>query len=247
MVIKIGARRLQKRRPFLIWNRSAPAEDDHKTLDDFQKQNLANISSNTNHVVIVMDAMKEFSSESLEWALKNLIAATGSVITLLGVMPWLNIPLSVKTWLDLWSVELEELSFVRERSEWKNDVKYVRLQTVVDLCRNYGVLLEKKVVMGYPSRPLVVEKIASLHATWVVFDRHQKKNSEFYAQKIKCNMVVVNEEGEIDFIRKIGGRQVKDKTSGDNSCSCNPFATQYSCKTPDSYPSHHHQPTMLET
>ncbi|KAF3449441.1 hypothetical protein FNV43_RR10169 [Rhamnella rubrinervis] len=240
---------LQKRRPSLIRN-STSAEDDHMTIDDVQTQSLANSSGSTNHVVIVMDAMKEFSSEALEWALKNVIA-TGSVITLLGVMPWLNIPLSIKTWLDVWSVELEELSFVREKSEWKNDVKYVRLQTVVDLCRNYGVLLEKKVVMGYPSRPLVVDKIASLHATWVVLDRHQKKNSEFYAQKIKCSMVVVNEEGEIDFIRKLGGRQVlMDNSSGHNSCgwriACNPFAMQYSSDTPDSYHSHRHQPTILK-
>lgn len=91
MVVKIGAKLLQKRRPFLIRNRSTPAEDDGKTTDDVQTQSLANSSSITNHVVIVMDAMKEFNSESLEWALKNVIA-TGSVITLLGVMPWLNIP-----------------------------------------------------------------------------------------------------------------------------------------------------------
>ena len=79
------------------------------------------------------------------------------------------------------------------------------------------------------------------------YTRHQK-NSEFFAQKIKCNMVVVNEEGEIDFIRKLGGSQVMDNSSGHNSCgwriTCNPFATQYSCNTPDSYPSHNHQPTM---
>lgn len=48
---------------------------------------------------------------------------------------------SVKTWLDVWSVDLEELSFVREKNEWKSDVKYIRLQTVVDLCRNYGVYI----------------------------------------------------------------------------------------------------------
>lgn len=45
----------------------------------------------TKHVLIVMDGMKEFTTEPLEWALENVINA-GSTITLLGVMPWLNIP-----------------------------------------------------------------------------------------------------------------------------------------------------------
>lgn len=33
------------------------------------------------------------------------------------------------------------------------------------------VVPQKDVLMGYPSKLLVVEKITSLHATWVVFDR----------------------------------------------------------------------------
>lgn len=83
MIVKIiEAMRPQQRRS-IPCNRGSLSEgkipyDDHP--DD-----------SNNHVVIVMDGMKEFSSESLEWALKNVISA-GSVITLLGVMPWLNIP-----------------------------------------------------------------------------------------------------------------------------------------------------------
>lgn len=47
------------------------------------------------HVVVVMDALKEFSMEPLEWVLKNVAVGLGAapcIVTLLGVMPWLNIP-----------------------------------------------------------------------------------------------------------------------------------------------------------
>lgn len=46
---------------------------------------------------------------------------------------------SSKTWLDVWPVGLEELSFVKEKNEWKSDLKYLKLQKVVDLCNKYGV------------------------------------------------------------------------------------------------------------
>lgn len=43
------------------------------------------------NVVVVMDGMEEFTTEPLEWTLKNVVVP-GSVVTLVGVMPWLNIP-----------------------------------------------------------------------------------------------------------------------------------------------------------
>jgi hypothetical protein len=43
------------------------------------------------NVVVVMDGMVEYKTEPLEWALQNVVVP-GSVVTLVGVMPWLNIP-----------------------------------------------------------------------------------------------------------------------------------------------------------
>lgn len=60
-------------------------------LDDLMLQESPGSMNRARHVIIVMDAMKEFTTEPLEWALENVIKA-GSVVILLGVMPWLNIP-----------------------------------------------------------------------------------------------------------------------------------------------------------
>lgn len=60
-------------------------------LDDLMLQESPGSMNRARHVIIVMDAMKEFTTEPLEWALQNVIKA-GSVVILLGVMPWLNIP-----------------------------------------------------------------------------------------------------------------------------------------------------------
>ncbi|KAB2626095.1 hypothetical protein D8674_017755 [Pyrus ussuriensis x Pyrus communis] len=180
------------RKSILSWNRRALEND--LMLESPGSMNTPK------HVLIVMDGMKEFRTEPLEWALENVINA-GSTVTLLGVMPWLNIALSSKTWLDVWPVGLEELSFFKETNEWKSDIKYLKLQKVVDLCNKYGVFPRKKVIMGYPLRLMVVEEITTLHATWVVFDRHQKNDRKFYAGKLPCNMVMMNEDGEVDMIK----------------------------------------------
>ncbi|KAG6577706.1 Ubiquitin carboxyl-terminal hydrolase 21, partial [Cucurbita argyrosperma subsp. sororia] len=126
------------------------------------------------HIVVVMDGMAEFTTKPLEWALDNVIKP-GCVVTLIGAMPWLNIPLSSKTWLDIWPFNLEEMPFV---------------------------VPQKKVIMGHPLRLLIVEQISGLHATWVVFDKHQRNNRAFYAKKIKCNMVMLKEDGGVDMINR---------------------------------------------
>lgn len=61
---------------------------DSKLANDLSSPGSANASK---HVVIVMDGLKEFTTELLEWVLENIITA-GHIVTLLGFMPWLNIP-----------------------------------------------------------------------------------------------------------------------------------------------------------
>ncbi|KAK8578850.1 hypothetical protein V6N13_142126 [Hibiscus sabdariffa] len=191
------------------------------------------------HIVIVMDGLKEFTTQLLEWVLEN-ISARGHIITLLGFMPWLNIPLSSKTWQDVWMLEFEHLSLIKERNECKNEAKYLKLQAVLELCRDHGVLdlnsslcfsfsftctvydnnciqqvtLQKEIVMGYPLPLLVVERIISHRATWVVFDndRYLRKNTAYFANKIPCNTVMMSEKGEMDMIK---GRPMID--NGDNT------------------------------
>ncbi|XVF13630.1 hypothetical protein REPUB_Repub08aG0224100 [Reevesia pubescens] len=170
-----------------------------KLANDISSPGSENIPK---HVVIVTDGLKEFTTELLEWVLENVIAS-GHKVTLLGFMPWLNIPLSSKTWQDVWMLEFEHLSIIKEKNEWKNDAKYLKLQAVLDLCNEHGVVPQKEIVMGYPLPLLVAERIISLRATWVVFDsdRDLRKNREYFAEKIPCNMVMMSEEGEMDMIK----------------------------------------------
>ncbi|KAH6792503.1 hypothetical protein C2S52_002980 [Perilla frutescens var. hirtella] len=155
-------------------------------------------------VLIVMDALKEFSMELLEWVLKKFTFDASSRISVLGITPYLNIPLSAKTWSDIWSMDIEVLVSLLEKNEFKNELKYQKVQRLFHLCQKYGVVPEIRTEMGHPLRLLVIEQISTLHATLVVFDRHHdKKHIEYYAKKIPCNMVVVNENGEAHLIKKV--------------------------------------------
>ncbi|KAJ8555140.1 hypothetical protein K7X08_012636 [Anisodus acutangulus] len=199
-----------------------------KTPDqDFNfQESLIGSSDVPKHVLIVMDALKEFSIEPLEWALKNVALKSCCSVTILGMMPWLNIPLSAKTSSDIWSVDFQELSIIREkRDKWRSEyAKYHKVQYLIDLCEKYGVEPKIRTEMGHPLKLLVVDLITRLQATLVVFDRHHdKKNIEYYAEKVPYDMVVINEDGEMDMIK---GRSQKIKKAEESPASMVPSATK---------------------
>nr|XP_010943603.2 uncharacterized protein LOC105061296 [Elaeis guineensis] len=152
------------------------------------------------HVVLVMNALRRFSTKPLEWALEH-VAEPGYVVTLLGVMPWLSFARSCKTRLDIWTWDCEDLSKMEECPEWKNDAPYQKLRRVVELCEARGVVPLKKVAMGHPVRHVALEMTTNLHATWVVFDRHHRKWRTFYQERISCNMVFMNGDGQVDMFK----------------------------------------------
>ncbi|KAJ4835359.1 hypothetical protein Tsubulata_045708 [Turnera subulata] len=175
-------------------------------------------SPSSTHVVIVMDALRGFSWEPLQWALDH-ISATGYTITLLGVMPWIPLPLSCKTWLDVWTFDLGDLSALKGRSDWKNDQKSQKIRGIINLCDQKGVVPCMKVAMGHPLKLVVLEHTTSLHATFVVLDRHLRKDKTFFAERLPSSAVMMNRNGGVDMLKIQSPLDQSSPTQGELSPS----------------------------
>ncbi|XP_035838432.1 uncharacterized protein LOC118485976 [Helianthus annuus] len=148
-----------------------------------------------------MDATKEFSVETLKWVLENIELDSSCTITLLGIKPWLTFVFSCKTETDIWKMSMEDLLNMRDTDEWRNDIRYQKAQELVNLCLKYKVTPHIESGQGFPKHLLVLERIASAYATWVVFDRHHnKKDIECIAKKVPCNVLAMNNNGEAELI-----------------------------------------------
>ncbi|CAN0898677.1 hypothetical protein LINGRAHAP2_LOCUS19849 [Linum grandiflorum] len=151
------------------------------------------------HVVIVMDAMKEFSTEPLQWAL-DFVVEVGWSVTLLGVMPWVPFPFSCNIRLDVWRHVLEDMQGQKGTSEWINDPKHQKIQKMVEACEQKRVVPCMKVAMGHPLKLVVLEQITSIHATFVVLE----------------SAVMMNRHGGVDVIKlKARGDGELDSTAVD--------------------------------
>ncbi|CAM9002468.1 unnamed protein product [Rhodiola kirilowii] len=153
------------------------------------------------NVVIVYDATKEFDLKPLIWAMENIVHGKCCTVTLLGIMPYLNIPLSIKVWTDIWTCPNKDLSALPEMQEKRKDIKHLKLHAIMEICRKKEVVPRIKTRQGWPRHLIVVEEITKLHPSWVIFDRHHRKDRAYYAAKIPFNMVMMNENGYADMIR----------------------------------------------
>eukprot|EP01018_Ginkgo_biloba_P025445 Gb_15428 [translate_table: standard] len=180
-------------------------------------------------VVVVMDAFRDFSSSALEWALAH-VTQSGDSLTLLGVLPWLNmlrpgilsivvpnceiVPVitflvaehcfcsdkAFAVWADILIFSDRDLKSMKKEPEWMSD-KYQKIREFTELCEKYGVLPQVKIAMGYPLRLVVLDKAASLRAAWIVLDRHLKRDRGFYMKRMPCNLVLMMNNGEADILR----------------------------------------------
>ncbi|CAI0397729.1 unnamed protein product [Linum tenue] len=164
------------------------------------------------HVVIVMDALKEFSMEPLQWALDCVIEA-GCSVTLLGVLPWIPFPFSCKIGLDVWRHVLEDMrGLMGRKSGARNDPKkHQKIRGIMDLCKQKQVVPLMKVAMGHPFKLVVLEQTTSLHATFVVLDRHLRRHKAFFEERLPSSAVMMNRHGGVDVIK------IKARTDGFDS------------------------------
>nr|GMC83033.1 uncharacterized protein LOC109158437 [Ipomoea batatas] len=164
------------------------------------------------NVIIFMAALEKFPLETLEWVLKNVVMKPCCTLSIIGIYPYLTFLESAKTWSEIWSVNCEDL----QQGERRSNPKHLKVQFLMDLCQSYGVSCEIKTEMCHPVRSRVTEIIASLQPTLVVFDKHHdRKNIEFYAEKLPYNMIIMNEDGEVDMIK--GRSQIDLITTAESS------------------------------
>ncbi|KAK1582063.1 hypothetical protein Q3G72_011507 [Acer saccharum] len=176
------------------------------------------------NVVIVMDALREFSWQPLLWTLKHVLRS-GCSVTLLGVMPWIPFAFSCKTWSNIWTWDLGDLSVLKGRNEFKSDPKYQKIRVIVELCERKGVVPYVKMAMGHPLKLVVLEKTTNLHASLVVLDRHLRKNKSFFKERIPSSVVMMNSKGGVDMI-KIQSTINSCDSSTEQESPATPLSTQ---------------------
>ncbi|KAG6792609.1 hypothetical protein POTOM_001761 [Populus tomentosa] len=153
-------------------------------------------------VLVIQDASGEVSSSAIKWALHGLSLKPGDMLTLLGVLHLVNIPLGYRSRIDssMFGVNqnIVDMEVAGKKIEYEN---HGELKELSRLYETHKVELKIEVATG-PSPKEVGLKIAQdLKATWIILDRTMKKDRKYFLQKLSCGISRMKRNNSIEQLR----------------------------------------------
>ncbi|KAF9605134.1 hypothetical protein IFM89_014125 [Coptis chinensis] len=163
-------------------------------------------------VLVAVDATKEITDYALEWAVRNVIEATDSMV-FLAILPSLSQPpvsanrtkhhsgihqflaCLLKKFRNSTDDSTDQIGLVNAISQDAyHRMTEVCLQMMRQLCVANNVRQVQTKVIVAADAPLgtVATKAEDLGATWVVLDRRLKKECDCCLEQLNCNIVVVD-------------------------------------------------------
>ncbi|CAK9858590.1 unnamed protein product [Sphagnum jensenii] len=147
--------------------------------------NGGGVSKFLEKVVVAIDSNKKITKNALEWALTNVLVHPGETIILLVLLP---------TQKPAAGVASSSSSKGITKNEVEKNLHHSCMLMVEELQVIYAskkINIEVKMVEPN-GQDTVANEAKNLGATWIVLDRHLKKEGKCCVELLQCNIVVVN-------------------------------------------------------
>ncbi|KAJ0086735.1 hypothetical protein Patl1_08191 [Pistacia atlantica] len=161
--------------------------------------------SSPSYVVIAYDATKERGQDELKVTVNRVrlrgdILRGGDTLLVLGVLHRVTHPLGyqAKASADNFgtSVRAMEEEVTKKADAYKN----MLLQSA-EACDDDGVSIEVKVTAGTPLKKVIVQEVLACKATWVILDRHLRRDQGFYLRQIPSKLALIQDSLDVEILR----------------------------------------------
>ncbi|XP_076948328.1 somatic embryogenesis receptor kinase 4-like [Bidens hawaiensis] len=142
-------------------------------------------------VILAFDATKDRNEQEFMNVIKEIISSggvlnRGDTIVVFGVLHKISHPFGVQMQIDGVNIRAME-----EEIQLKLDMYAKMLRTSAEDCKAEGVDIEVKITCGTPIKKIIQQEALACNATWVVIDRHLKRDVRFYQGQIHCKLATV--------------------------------------------------------
>uniref|UniRef100_A0A5B6YNP9 Protein kinase domain-containing protein n=1 Tax=Davidia involucrata TaxID=16924 RepID=A0A5B6YNP9_DAVIN len=157
-------------------------------------------------VVIAYDATKDRSERELKLTIDNVqvrgdILHAGDTITLLGVLHKVPHPLGYQMQPRPESFMGMNVRAMEEEVSKKVDMYVNMLLQSAEDCKDEGVDIEVKITAGTPIKKVVLQEVTTCNATWVILDRHLRRDLRFYLKQIPCKVALIQDNLSVEVLR----------------------------------------------
>lgn len=153
-------------------------------------------ASMANIVAIIMDAEKKPSFSALDWAIKSVVQP-GDEIIILGVLKRVTSPMGCKVvaTTDL-SVGVNDEVLQKEVNRATSFFEHKLSDSGRRAeCEKKNVKLTVWIAPGARARTVIVRELASLKATYAIFDKRAMRSHRYYGKHLSCYAVRMRRNG----------------------------------------------------
>ncbi|CAI9763984.1 unnamed protein product [Fraxinus pennsylvanica] len=158
-------------------------------------------------ILIVCDGTKDRDNQEFKHTIHNIrmqggIIHAGDTITVLGVLHRILHPLGYH--MQVASENFLGTNHIRAMEEEvskKVDAYIGMLHHSAEECDDEGVDIEVKITAGTPMKRVIVQEVLTSNATWVILDRHLRREWRFYLKYIPCKVALVLDNLSLEVLR----------------------------------------------
>ncbi|XP_061970639.1 probable serine/threonine-protein kinase PBL21 [Populus nigra] len=159
------------------------------------------------HVVIAYDATKDRGVHELKLTIDAVrmrgdILRGGDTLVVHGVLHRVLHPLGYQLKVCSDSFAGASKRHIEEEITKKLDAYVNMLLQSAEVCEDEGVSIEVKISAGTPTKQVVVQEAVACNATWVVLDRHLRKDLRFYLKQIPCKVALIQDNLSVVIFEK---------------------------------------------
>ncbi|XP_015578732.1 inactive protein kinase SELMODRAFT_444075 isoform X2 [Ricinus communis] len=154
-------------------------------------------------VVVIQDASKDVSPSAIRWLLDNFPFKPGDVLILFGVLHQVNNPMGYKVKVDSSSMVAMNPKFIAEEVARKTD-EYstnVEIKRIAKHCEEEQIEFNIEVRAGAAPKVVAIKAAKYLKATWIVLDRHLKRDKKYFIEKLQCGISRMKRDNTVEVLR----------------------------------------------
>ncbi|XP_068651600.1 probable serine/threonine-protein kinase PBL8 [Aristolochia californica] len=157
-------------------------------------------------VIVACDATKDIKEQELQLIIDNMrmrgdILGRGDTLLILGVLHSLPHPMGYQTKPCLDSLFGTNARALEDEVSKKVDVYVNMLHQSAAQCQNEGVHIEVKITAGTPAKKVILQEAVSCKSTWVIIDRHLRKDMKFFTRNIPCKVALIYDSLSVEVVR----------------------------------------------
>ncbi|KAL3513768.1 hypothetical protein ACH5RR_026485 [Cinchona calisaya] len=176
-----------------------PSSSSSISSNNIDHQSIKDHPLMTGRIVMACDATKDRTEMEFKNTINSIrslddILHGGDTVMVLGVLQKVHHPMGYQMQACPESfLGTTHMRVVEEEVSKKVDLYVKLLHQSAEECESEGIDIEVKITAGTPIRKVVLQEVITSNATWVILDRHLKRDLRFYLKQIPCKVALVED------------------------------------------------------